>query len=89
MIVERFDGALDGHYLIIRGFKENQTYRYSYLPPESALDVGDRVRTGDRVGVVGRSGNAASVGCHLHLEIKRNKRLIDPEPLLRAWDRYS
>ncbi len=89
VIVERFDGALDGHYLIIRGFKENQTYRYSHLPRESALDVGDRVRTGDPVGAVGKSGNATSIGCHLHFEVKRGKRLIDPEPLLRAWDRYS
>jgi murein DD-endopeptidase MepM/ murein hydrolase activator NlpD len=89
VIVERFDGALDGHYVIIRGRKERLTYRYSHLPRASALDVGDRVRTGDRVGVVGKSGNAASVGCHLHFEIKRNGRFIDPEPLLRAWDRYS
>ena len=51
--------------------------------------MGDRVRTGDPVGVVGKSGNAASVGCHLHFEIKRGKRLADPEPQLRAWDRYS
>ena len=89
VIVERFDGALDGHYVIIRGRKENQTYRYSHLPRESALDVGDRVRTGDPIGVVGKSGNAASVGCHLHFEIKRGKRFADPEPQLRAWDRYS
>lgn len=89
VIVERFDGALDGHYLIIRGRKENQTYRYSHLPRESALDVGDRVRTGDPVGVVGKSGNAASAGCQLHFEIKRGGRFTDPELQLRAWDRYS
>lgn len=89
VIFERYDGALDGHYLIIRGRRESQAYRYSHLPQESALDVGDRVRTGDPVGVVGRSGNAASVGCHLHFEIKREGRWVDPEPQLRAWDRWS
>ncbi len=89
VIVERFDGALDGHYIVIRGRKENLTYRYSHLPRESRLEVGDRVKTGDRVGVVGKSGNAATIGCHLHFEVKRKGRFIDPEPLLRAWDAYS
>jgi murein DD-endopeptidase MepM/ murein hydrolase activator NlpD len=89
VIRNTFDGALDGHYVIIRGRKENRTYRYSHLPTRSQLDVGDRVKTGDRVGVVGKSGNAASVGCHLHFEVTRKGRFIDPEPLLRAWDAYS
>lgn len=89
VIAERFDGRLDGHYLIVRGRKEGLTYRYSHLPRASRLDVGDRVRTGDRIGVVGKSGNAASVGCHLHFEVKSRGRFVDPEPLLRAWDRYS
>ena len=87
--MERFDGALDGHYVVIRGRKDSQSYRYSHLLRESALDVGDRVRTGDTVGVVGKSGNAASAGCQLHFEIKRGGRWVDPEPQLRAWDRYS
>ncbi|MGZ5311452.1 MAG: peptidoglycan DD-metalloendopeptidase family protein [Solirubrobacterales bacterium] len=89
VIRNAYDGALDGHYMIIRGRKENLTYRYSHLPSRSRLEVGDRVRTGDRVGVVGKSGNAASVGCHLHFEVKRGGRFIDPAPLLRAWDAYS
>ena len=89
VIRNTYDGALDGHYVIIRGRKERMTYRYSHLPARSRLEVGDRVRTGDRVGVVGRSGNAASVGCHLHFEVKRGGRFIDPEPLLRAWDAWS
>jgi murein DD-endopeptidase MepM/ murein hydrolase activator NlpD len=89
VIRNTYDGALDGHYVIIRGRKEGLTYRYSHLPVRSHLEVGDRVRTGDRVGSVGKSGNAASVGCHLHFEVRRAGRFIDPEPLLRAWDAYS
>lgn len=89
VIVERFDGRLDGHYIVIRGRKEGFSYRYSHLPRESRLDVGDDVKTGDPVGVVGRSGNAASVGCHLHFEVKRGGRWVDPWPLLRVWDRFS
>jgi murein DD-endopeptidase MepM/ murein hydrolase activator NlpD len=90
VVTEKFDAALDGHYVIVKGRKEGRmTYRYSHLPEASPLEVGDRVRTGDRVGVVGKSGNAASVGCHLHFELRRKGRFIDPEPHLRAWDRFS
>lgn len=90
VITRRFDGALDGHYVIVKGRKEGRTtYRYSHLPQASALRVGDRVRTGEPVGKVGKSGNAASVGCHLHFELRRGGRFIDPEPHLRAWDAVS
>jgi murein DD-endopeptidase MepM/ murein hydrolase activator NlpD len=90
VVTEKFDAALDGHYVIVKCRKEGRTtYRYSHLPEPSPLDVGDRVRTGDPVGVVGKSGNAVSVGCHLHTEFRRNGRFIDPEPHLRAWDRFS
>lgn len=89
VILDDFNGALDGHFVIIRGRKQNRIYRYSHLPRSSFLDVGDRVRTGDPVGVVGKSGNAAGVGCHLHFEIKQGRRFIDPLPDLRAWDGFS
>lgn len=90
VITEKFDAALDGHYVVVKGRKEGRTsYRYSHLPQASPLQVGDRVRTGDPVGAVGKSGNAASVGCHLHFEFRRKGRFIDPEPHLRAWDRFS
>ncbi len=89
VIRNSFNGALDGHFLIIRGRSENRTYRYSHLPRSSPLEVGDRVRTGGPVGVVGKSGNAVSVGCHLHFEIKQGRGFVDPERELRAWDRFS
>lgn len=90
VIAKKFDAALDGHYVIVKGRKEGgRTYRYSHLPEPSPLDVGDRVRTGEAVGRVGNSGNARSQGCQLHLELRVAGRFIDPEPHLRAWDRFS
>jgi len=90
VVRNRFDPALDGNLVVIAGRKEGLTYRYSHLIEPSPLEVGDRVHTGDPVGNVGKTGNAVSVGCHLHFEMRRsNKRFIDPEPFLRAWDRYS
>jgi murein DD-endopeptidase MepM/ murein hydrolase activator NlpD len=90
VVRKRFDPALDGNFVVIAGRKEGLTYRYSHLIEPTSLEVGDRVRTGDPVGRVGKTGNAISVGCHLHFEMRRSsKRFIDPEPFLRAWDRFS
>ena len=84
-----FDARLDGNYVIVRGAGERQTYRYSHLVRRSPVERGEQVRTGDIVGRVGRTGNAGGTPCHLHFEIRRNGRWIDPEPQLRAWDRHS
>ncbi len=53
----------------------------------SEVDDGERVRTGQDVGRIGQTGNAASTPCHLHFEIRVDGRPIDPEPPLRDWDR--
>jgi murein DD-endopeptidase MepM/ murein hydrolase activator NlpD len=50
---------------------------------------GQRVYTGERIGAVGKTGNAISVGCHLHFEIHVHGRPINPEPALRLWGRDS
>jgi len=49
---------------------------------------------GQIVGHIGRTGNASSPGipCHLHFEVhvgSAGGRAINPQPYLRAWDRYS
>jgi murein DD-endopeptidase MepM/ murein hydrolase activator NlpD len=46
-------------------------------------------KTQERIGKVGKTGNAQSVGCQLHFELRRRGDPIDPEPFLREWDRYS
>ena len=89
VVRRRFHPTLDGNFVVIAGLGENRTYRYSHLSSPSPLRKGDRVHTGGLVGHVGRTGNAASTPCHLHFEIRGGKRFIDPEPELRAWDRYS
>jgi hypothetical protein len=43
--------------------------------------VHDKVKAGDRLGLVGRSGTVSS-GCHLHLEIHVKGQPIDPAPIL-------
>lgn len=89
VVRRRFHPRLDGNFVVIAARKERRTYRYSHLSRPSPLRRGDRVHTGDLVGHVGKTGNARSTPCHLHFEIRAGRRFIDPEPRLRAWDRFS
>jgi murein DD-endopeptidase MepM/ murein hydrolase activator NlpD len=83
------DPVLYGNYLLIHGQGEHRSYFYAHMAQPALVGRGDRVWAGERVGVVGRTGNARTVGCHLHFEIHVRGRPIDPEPALRRWDRYS
>ena len=42
-----------------------------------------------RIGSIGATGNARTIGCHLHFEIHSRGRPIDPAPELHAWDRWG
>jgi len=84
-----YDPVLYGNYLTIHGEGERRSYFYAHLPRPSPFDRGDRVYTGQRVGAVGMTGNARTVGCHLHFEIHARGGPIDPEPSLGRWDVYG
>jgi murein DD-endopeptidase MepM/ murein hydrolase activator NlpD len=84
-----YDPVLYGNLLIVRGRKSHRDYWYAHLAQRSRFRRGARVRTGQRIGVVGATGNARTVGCHLHFEIHSRGRPIDPGPELRAWDSWS
>jgi murein DD-endopeptidase MepM/ murein hydrolase activator NlpD len=81
--------SLDGNFVVINGRKTGRTYRYSHMREPATVADGARVHTRQRIGEVGATGNAATVGCHLHLEIRIDGRPIDPEPQLKRWDRWS
>ena len=84
-----YDPVLYGNYLLIHGEGEDRSYFYAHMPRPALVHRGERVWQGERVGSVGETGNAISVGCHLHFEIHVHGVPIDPEPSLRRWDRYS
>jgi murein DD-endopeptidase MepM/ murein hydrolase activator NlpD len=84
-----YDPVLYGNYLLLHGEGEHRSYFYAHLRRPPAVHRGERVFAGERVGVVGKTGNARTTGCHLHFEIHVDGRPIDPEPSLRRWDRYS
>ena len=87
--VVRYQAAGAGHYLVLHGEGEDRDYVFMHLRAGSvAVQPGQRVRTGQRIGEVGSTG--ASSGAHLHFEVWQGGWYtgglpIDPLPLLRQW----
>lgn len=83
------DPILDGKEILIHARGTGRNYRYSHLLKPALPPAGQVVRTGQRIGSVGKTGNAVTVGCHLHFEMRIGGRAVDPEPALRKWDGWS
>jgi murein DD-endopeptidase MepM/ murein hydrolase activator NlpD len=81
-----YDPILYGNYLLIHGQGEHRTYMYAHMKNAPSVHEGERVWAGERVGEVGKTGNARTVGCQLHIEIHVNGVPIDPKPEVERWD---
>jgi murein DD-endopeptidase MepM/ murein hydrolase activator NlpD len=81
-----------GYYLVIHGVDGNDN-AYMHLAQPSPFSEGDKVFTGQQIGVVGDTGDANA--CHLHFEIwtapgwYSGGHVIDPLPALQSWDAVS
>lgn len=89
VVRRRYDPVLNGHFLIVKAPAQRRAYWYSHLQSPARVRLGQRVRTGQRLGEVGATGNAITIGCHLHFELHGPGGPFDPFPRLRAWDRWS
>jgi hypothetical protein len=83
-----------GYYVVIDGKKTDMDYVYMHLADKATVGEGDRVKTGEKIGRVGESGNAS--GCHLHFELwskpgwyEGGDFLHSVTKKLKKWDRYS
>ncbi len=82
-----------GNYVVVRGSGSGESYVYMHLLEGSSLSKGDKLKTGQRLGRVGRSGRAD--GCHLHFELwtkpgwYKGGSAYDPLPKLKEWDAWS
>jgi murein DD-endopeptidase MepM/ murein hydrolase activator NlpD len=81
-----------GYYIVIHGV-DGTDNAYMHLAGPTAFTEGDKVFTGQQIGVVGDTGDAE--GCHLHFEIWTapgwydGGKPIDPLSALQAWDAIS
>jgi Peptidase family M23 len=90
---EGYSDTLYGYWLLIDGRGTRTDYFYAHLQSPSPLGDGDRVRTGERIGEVGKTGNARSEFCQLHFELwpsgYHHGSPVDPAPAMHAWDAFS
>ena len=89
VIRSNYDPVLYGNIVIIRNRAEHRDYWYAHLRHPARVARGQNVATGQRLGEIGATGNARTVGCHLHFEIHQDGVPIDPKASLHAWDTWS
>ncbi len=82
-----------GYYLVVDGKGTGHDYVYMHLRRHGRPGRGEVVRTGQRIGSVGETGDAS--GCHLHFEMWTKPGWYEgghPMPSvtrhLRYWDRW-
>ncbi len=92
-VIQRAYQALAGNYLVIQDPLTGESNVYAHLRTPAIVRRGQRVDTGQPIGVVGETGDATA--CHLHFELwtapgwYRGGQPIDPLPTLKAWDRLG
>ncbi len=80
---------LAGNYVVVDVKGQAIDYAYMHLAKPASVRVGQRLRAGQFVGVVGDTGDAT--GCHLHFELWTDDWYnggapFDPLPYLKRWD---
>lgn len=89
VIKRGYDPVLYGWYVQIDARHSKEDFFYAHMRDAPSVGKGDGVKTGQKVGVVGITGNAATTPPHLHIEIRTPKGTRDPEPDLNLWDTWS
>src|SRR5215212_200288 len=93
IVAMRASQALAGNYLVIQDPITGLSSMYAHLRSPATVKRGQRVETGQPIGVVGDTGDASA--CHLHFALwtapgwYRGGEPTDPLPLLERWDRFS
>ncbi len=75
VVTKAYDASGYGYYIVVKNSDGICTY-YAHMKAASKLSVGDTVKAGDIIGMVGATGNAT--GNHLHLEFRSGSTKINP-----------
>ena len=76
-----FAGRTDDGAVVVRiAHDDGSETQYGHLAVDLTVQAGDRVSAGQRIGRIGLTGN--TTGPHLHFELWRGGRAVDPAPWL-------
>ena len=92
VVFKGYDGGGYGYYIIVNVRGANRAEVYAHLKGKASVGQGSKVKTGERIGKVGATGNAS--GCHLHFEYHKgdwpgSRPTSAATKRLKAWDKYS
>lgn len=89
VVVEHQDGHGSwGNYVVIRHTIDGQTVFSGYAHMQSAsspLAVGEEIRVGDFVGLVGATGQATGAHLHFTISIGEQNHFVDPFTFLKTY----
>ena len=76
IILNRFKGVR-GHTVMIR---HDETYvtLYQHLRDQAPFRVGEKIRAGQCIGVMGNTSSTLKIAVHLHFEVQEDHKPIDP-----------
>lgn len=73
--------GLGGKQVWVKDYDTGYLHYYAHLD-DWAVNEGDMVWSGDVLGYVGNTGNAATTPPHLHFGIYKNSNAVDPKPFI-------
>lgn len=79
-------GGLGGKVVFMRPSGKDYVLYYAHLDSQIAKE-GQRVITGDTIGLIGNTGNAKTTPPHLHFGIYTNAGAVDPFPFINDNNR--
>lgn len=78
------ENDLGGKVVFLRPEQKDYTLYYAHLD-EQLVSAGQRVFTGDTLGLMGNTGNARNTPTHLHFGIYTSGGAVDPLPFIRSF----
>jgi murein DD-endopeptidase MepM/ murein hydrolase activator NlpD len=92
VVFKGYDGGGYGYYIIVNVRSANRAEVYAHMKGKATVGQGSKVKTGERIGKVGATGNAS--GCHLHFEYHKGDwpgghPTSAVTKRLKSWDKYS